>query len=323
MKTFKSSIDEVAEPLSKGEKNFKAIHVVINNKKLVPGVTDQDHVFNGIDRKMDQPTASYEIYKDEDESKENYDKGLKVKEEPYAEEVEVDEATLSAKAARAGKDIGKPGKNFAKIAADAAKRYGSKEAGQKVAGAILSKMRKEDIDYDYEGEMAKAELCAICDKADKLANMMSDEMQLEAWLQSKISKAKDHIDAVYDYMMYSDKQQSVASVSILAPVNQSSSMADTYGSFLNRMGEEVEQTDEALGTMSNIKKASMKGYNDSRKGQPSLSPKQKKIAAVAGNPNKIDAEDLSKLRSMKKEEIEIKSIAFNNAMNALNTLKGI
>jgi hypothetical protein len=53
----------------------------------------------------------------------------------------LDEATYSAKAARAGKDIGKPGKAFAKIAAAAAKRYGSKERGEKVAGAVLAKLR--------------------------------------------------------------------------------------------------------------------------------------------------------------------------------------
>lgn len=57
------------------------------------------------------------------------------------EEFEIDEATYSAKAARAGKDIGKPGKAFAKIAKSAAKRYGSKERGEKVAGAILAKLR--------------------------------------------------------------------------------------------------------------------------------------------------------------------------------------
>ena len=37
----------------------------------------------------------------------------------------VAEAGYSAKKAAAGKDIGKPGKNFSKIAADAGKRYGS------------------------------------------------------------------------------------------------------------------------------------------------------------------------------------------------------
>ena len=51
------------------------------------------------------------------------------------------EASYSAKEARAGKDIGKPGKMFGKIAASAAKRYGSAEAGKCVAGAILKKLR--------------------------------------------------------------------------------------------------------------------------------------------------------------------------------------
>ena len=61
---------------------------------------------------------------------------------------EVEDAEdLSAKKARAGKDIGKPGKNFAKIAKSAGKKYGSKEAGDRVAGAVLAKMRG-----NYEGE---------------------------------------------------------------------------------------------------------------------------------------------------------------------------
>jgi len=58
-------------------------------------------------------------------------------------------ADYSAKKAAAGKDIGKPGKNFSKIAAGAAKRYGSAEAGKRVAGAVLNKLRhptKEEVE---------------------------------------------------------------------------------------------------------------------------------------------------------------------------------
>lgn len=51
--------------------------------------------------------------------------------------------SYSAKSASKGKDIGKPGKNFAKIAASAGKKYGSKAAGKRVAGAILSKLRSK------------------------------------------------------------------------------------------------------------------------------------------------------------------------------------
>lgn len=58
----------------------------------------------------------------------------------------------SAKKARAGKDIGKPGKAFAQIAKSAGERYGSKERGEKVAGAVLAKLRHPKEDFD-EGMM--------------------------------------------------------------------------------------------------------------------------------------------------------------------------
>jgi len=41
------------------------------------------------------------------------------------------------------KDEGKPGKNFAKIAKSAGERYGSKEAGERVAGAVRAKLAKQ------------------------------------------------------------------------------------------------------------------------------------------------------------------------------------
>jgi hypothetical protein len=68
----------------------------------------------------------------------------------------------SAKKAAAGKDIGKPGKMFSKIAKSAGKEYGSKAAGERVAGAVLNKLRKgvkeDDMDEgnEFSGELAKA-----------------------------------------------------------------------------------------------------------------------------------------------------------------------
>ena len=91
----------------------------------------------------------------------------------------VAEAGYSAKAARAGKDIGKPGKNFAKIAKSAGKAYGSKAAGERVAGAVLNKLRhptEEGVDKE-----AFAKLAPPRDKitfADKIAGAKKevDEM---------------------------------------------------------------------------------------------------------------------------------------------------
>ena len=64
-------------------------------------------------------------------------------------------ADYSAKKAAAGKDIGKPGKAFAKIAKSAGKEYGSKAAGERVAGAVLNKLRaKESVEESEVDESA-------------------------------------------------------------------------------------------------------------------------------------------------------------------------
>ena len=61
-------------------------------------------------------------------------------------------------------------------------------------------------DKDHEISMARGELEAIADKATQLASALkgkSDEGNpLEAWVQSKITKAKDYINSVSDYMLY-------------------------------------------------------------------------------------------------------------------------
>lgn len=44
-----------------------------------------------------------------------------------------------AKKIRKGEDVGKPGKGFEKVAAKAAAKYGSKEAGERVAAAAMWK----------------------------------------------------------------------------------------------------------------------------------------------------------------------------------------
>ena len=75
-------------------------------------------------------------------------------------EEDVAEADYSAKKAAAGKDIGKPGKNFAKIAKSAGAKYGSKAAGERVAGAVLNKLRHPKEDIENEGNAFTGKLKA-------------------------------------------------------------------------------------------------------------------------------------------------------------------
>src|SRR5210317_1752983 len=72
----------------------------------------------------------------------------------------------------------------------------------------LKKINEEVINEvsDHEVSMARGELEAIAVKATHLAGALqgkSDEGNpLEAWVQSKITKAKDYINSVSDYLMY-------------------------------------------------------------------------------------------------------------------------
>ena len=99
MKTFNQFVTEVQAPLSQGEKAFFTAHNVVNHKDLVPGVTDQEHVFNG------STTHNTSIGKTEDQSKSTYDKGLK------REEVELEEKTLTPAEMKKREEIVKSLKN--------------------------------------------------------------------------------------------------------------------------------------------------------------------------------------------------------------------
>ena len=57
-------------------------------------------------------------------------------------------------------------------------------------------------EIDQEGRMAKRQLSDIAGYAAELSQMLSDETQLEAWVQSKLTKAADYIKTVKHYVEY-------------------------------------------------------------------------------------------------------------------------
>ena len=59
-----------------------------------------------------------------------------------------------------------------------------------------------DGEVDKEGRMAKRQLADIAEYAAELEQMLSDETQLEAWVQSKLTKAADYIKTVKHYVEY-------------------------------------------------------------------------------------------------------------------------
>jgi hypothetical protein len=86
----------------------------------------------GLIEKAKAPKEKKEKKADKGAAKSKHEKGETKEEE---KEEHMDEARF-----KKGEDIGKPGAGFAKVAKAASKEYGSKEAGQKVAGAILKKV---------------------------------------------------------------------------------------------------------------------------------------------------------------------------------------
>jgi hypothetical protein len=72
----------------------------------------------------------------------------------------------------------------------------------KVTYADVLKGRGVDLkeEVDYEGEMAKSELYRLVKNSQELMQMLDDDTQLEAWVQSKITKAADYIASVSQYL---------------------------------------------------------------------------------------------------------------------------
>lgn len=64
--------------------------------------------------------------------------------------------------------------------------------------------KKAQSDSGGEGGMSKSQLKKIAMQATELYNMMTDGMELEAWVQDSISKAETHMSSAYDYMKYTD-----------------------------------------------------------------------------------------------------------------------
>ena len=88
--------------------------------------------------------------------------------------------------------------------ADFEKRYPGR--GKEVMYATATKQAmKEDVEGDYEYEMARNELATAERAIERLMMMLQGEGNLEAWVQSKITKACDYLDTVADYMESNQK----------------------------------------------------------------------------------------------------------------------
>ena len=81
----------------------------------------------------------------------------------------------------------------------------------KITGADFKALKniKEDDwkQTDDESDMAKSQLSSIHSNAVKLLDMIESNEQLDAWVQSKLTKAQDYLQSVYDYMQGEDNEK--------------------------------------------------------------------------------------------------------------------
>jgi hypothetical protein len=130
-KKFLNSLNESAESDKDKLKKYEEYTYTLDGKTVKPEITFLNNILKAMLNNKIYNIGTPENGKVE-LTPESGKKGT------YAESAELDEARFEK-----GEDVGGKGFEFKKIAKAAEKKYGSKEAGQRVAGAILKKVLKK------------------------------------------------------------------------------------------------------------------------------------------------------------------------------------
>jgi hypothetical protein len=77
-----------------------------------------------------------------------------------------------------------------------------------IRGVVSPKSIVEEYhdDTDLEGQMAMSQLMSISRRAQRIAEMIKPDTQLDAWVQSKLTMAEDYVTTVYDYLRNNPNQ---------------------------------------------------------------------------------------------------------------------
>jgi hypothetical protein len=75
--------------------------------------------------------------------------------------------------------------------------------------AMTKKPLQEDdwMQADDESDMAGSQLTSIKQNVNKLAGIIDDGEQLDAWVQAKLTKAEDYLNSVYNYLQGEEVQR--------------------------------------------------------------------------------------------------------------------
>ena len=139
-------------------------------------------------------------------------------------------------------------------------------------------------DADHEVQMARAELYKIAEYAVKLHDLLknvSEAEGIEAWQQSKITKAADYIGSVYHALEYSMKVMTpVAVEGKKTRAKMSESEAEQYKALLEKAKSKAQQRFMGM-------------VHAAQKGEK---PASKEVAKVAKTMSKKSAKDYAKTK---------------------------
>src|SRR6056300_1684046 len=127
----------------------------------------------------------------------------------------------------------------------------------------------EQDEQDHEISMARGELEAIADKATQLASALQgksdDGNPLEAWVQSKITKAKDYINSVSDYLMYNPDMKQNEELEEATYgwtlVSKAKDLAKKFANNYTKAVDEIEKLQKGLSKNPSVEKELLK-YNE-------------------------------------------------------------
>jgi hypothetical protein len=97
---------------------------------------------------------------------------------------------------------------------------------------------------DHEAKMARADLFKLAQYSFKLFKMIHEDMELEGWVQAKITKAADYIASVYHYMEYEMKFSEYGEK--LEQSDMYSTMSESQRRAVRNMLSEAKQTMKKL-----------------------------------------------------------------------------
>ncbi len=134
----------------------------------------------------------------------------------------------------------------------------SSEDNKKITLEKTGSTVTESEEVDYEGAMAKSQLRNIIEDSQELMSMITDESQLPAWIQSKLTIAEHNLDASLDYMKseeHSDDKESLteakaSDVKGNGPIaNMAREYLEKYPTFFTfRVNEHIKLLEKTLGS---------------------------------------------------------------------------